>query len=271
MAIREHDLSFEGIPVHCYEGGSGFPIVLIHGSGPGTSSSSNWGKVLAPLSERYHVCAMDLVGYGLSGRKPKEPYFDLDLWARQVRFALARISPTGPVGLIGHSLGGSISLRAAFGHKRLSKLMLQGSMGHRTKVNTAMRVSWTAPKDEAAFRKFYRDIIKVKGEVSDAFIRERLRIVRKDGYDKYFNKMFAGDKQRYIDRASYSKAKLKTLKCEVLLVHGSDDTCIPFEEGAVPLAKAIPQADLVRIANAGHPCSLDMPEKFLAYATSFFG
>lgn len=113
MAIKEFDVKFEGTSIHCYEGGKGYPILMIHGSGPGTASASNWARVMEPLSKRYHILAMDMIGFGLSGRKPKEPYFDLDMWTRQGEFMLKRLSPRGPVGIIGHSLGGYLTLRIA--------------------------------------------------------------------------------------------------------------------------------------------------------------
>ena len=34
---------------------------MIHGSGPGTASASNWTHVMRPLSRRYHIVAMDLI------------------------------------------------------------------------------------------------------------------------------------------------------------------------------------------------------------------
>jgi 2-hydroxymuconate-semialdehyde hydrolase len=269
--IKEYDLPFKGTTIHCYEGGQGYPIVLVHGSGPGTASASNWGRVLTPLSDRYHVLAMDLVGYGLSGRKQEEPYFDMNYWAQQVQFVLNHFSPRGPIGLIGHSLGGAIAIRGALLEPRVDKLLLQGSLGAHIKLNTAIDVSWDVPKDEAAFRHFYKTVIRVKGELSDDFIRDRLAIVRKDGYDRYFAKMYAGDKQKYLDQAELPKERLAALGCEVLMIHGEADTCVPFEEGALPLAEAIPHADLIRLAHCGHPCSFDAPEKFLKFAKAFFG
>ena len=209
MAISEIDISFEGINAHCYVGGSGFPIVLVHGSGPGTASASNWGRVLEPLSGHYRVCAMDLIGYGLSGRKPKEPYFDIDLWVRQVRFVLNYHASDGPIGLVGHSLGGAISLRAALLEPRVSKLLLQGSLGAPIKLNQAIDVSWGIPKDLDAFRSFYRDIIQIRGEISDEFLKQRLATVRKDGYDKYFTSMYSGDKQKYLDLSVVPKDELE--------------------------------------------------------------
>jgi 2-hydroxymuconate-semialdehyde hydrolase len=112
MPLRELDLEFEGTTVHCYEGGQGYPLLMIHGSGPGTASASNWKHVMEPLAERYHnIVAMDLIGYGLSGRKKKEPYFDVRMWHRQGEFVLDYLAKTGPVGVIGHSLGGYLALR----------------------------------------------------------------------------------------------------------------------------------------------------------------
>ena len=83
MTLTETDTSFDGTGVHAWEGGSGFPILMIHGSGPGASTLGNWRLVLEPLAARYHVVAVDLIGFGLSGRKKLAPFFDFDLWYRQ--------------------------------------------------------------------------------------------------------------------------------------------------------------------------------------------
>jgi 2-hydroxymuconate-semialdehyde hydrolase len=214
---------------------------------------------------------MDLAGYGLSGRKAAEPYFDMDLWARQVQLGINHVAPSGPVGLIGHSLGGSVVLRAALNNARVNKVLLQGSLGVKFPINEAIEVSWSVPKDAAAFRDFYERVIRVKGNLSDRFIEDRLAICRKDGYDKYFNQMFAGNKQVYLDQTALPPARLADLKADVLLIYGDDDACVPFEGPGLALANAIKQADVVRFANSGHPCSLDVPEKFLKYATCFFG
>ena len=44
---------------HYLEGGSGFPILMLHGVGPGTSVVGNFGPVLEPLSQRFHIFAID--------------------------------------------------------------------------------------------------------------------------------------------------------------------------------------------------------------------
>ena len=98
MTIDERDLNFEAMNVHCWEGGSGFPVVMLHGSGPGASTMGNWRNVLEPMAERYRILACDMIGFGLSGRKPEEPYFDLDMWTRQGQYVLDQHAPDGEVG-----------------------------------------------------------------------------------------------------------------------------------------------------------------------------
>ena len=271
MPIREYDLPFEGTKIHCYEGGKSYPIVMIHGSGPGTASASNWVHVMRPLARRYHILAMDLIGFGLSGRKAKEPYFDLAMWSRQAQFVLDRIARKGPVGLIGHSLGGYLALRLAANNPRVDKVMVQGSVVAKYKVNKAIHLSWTFPETEADFRKLYEHITMSAAVMSDAFVKSRLGVLRRDDYGAYFSKMFKGDKQRYMDKAVLTQAELKRIKCQVTLIHGAQDRAVPFKQVAVPLADAIPQADLIRIANCGHGPSLDHPKKFLSAARSLFG
>jgi len=268
--MREFDLSFEGIDIHCYEGGSGYPIVMIHGSGPGTASATNWAHVMKPLSQHYRICAMDLVGYGLSGRKASTPYFDVDMWARQATFVLNHVAPEGgAVGMIGHSLGGAITLRTAIGNPRVNKIMLQGSLGGPVELNEAIDKSWQIPKSEQAYLDLYRNILKI--EITPEFARDRLALLRKDGYDAYFASMYSGERQRYLDQAQLSPAELSRIACQIFMVTGANDTCCDFTRDTLKLAESLPQADVMRMAGAGHPCSFDQPEKFIAHARAFFG
>jgi 2-hydroxymuconate-semialdehyde hydrolase len=52
MSLREPTLLFEGMQMRCSEGGRAFPILLLHGSGPGASTASTWHLVLPQLAKR---------------------------------------------------------------------------------------------------------------------------------------------------------------------------------------------------------------------------
>lgn len=271
MALKEKTVKFEGIPVRCYEGGKGYPILVMHGSGPGASSLGNFGLVLGPLSRRYRVLAYDMVGFGQSGRKPMEPYFDVPMWRRQAQFFLDRLSKKGPVGVIGHSLSGSVGLWLASQNRKIDRLLVTGTMGAPFKLNKYLRAGWTFPKTEADFRTAYSGVVADPSIITDEFVRDRLKVLHAGDYGDYFSKMFKGQKQRYIHKAALTPAQIKKIKCEVVFLHGDKDRGLPFEETALPLAKAIPTADLVRLAYCGHGPSLDQPKKFLHAARGLFG
>ncbi|MGE0765654.1 MAG: alpha/beta fold hydrolase [Hyphomicrobiaceae bacterium] len=56
-------LTIGKVRIHCRMGGSGPPLLLLHGY-PQTHAC--WHKVAAPLAERFTVVAPDLRGYGKS-------------------------------------------------------------------------------------------------------------------------------------------------------------------------------------------------------------
>ena len=58
-----------GVELHARCGGHGRPLLLLHGH---PQTSAMWHKVAPALAERFSVVAMDLRGYGDSGR-PESP------------------------------------------------------------------------------------------------------------------------------------------------------------------------------------------------------
>ena len=271
MPIREYDLEFEGTTVHCYEGGSGRPILMLHGTGPGAGTAAMWSRVLGRLARRYHVLAADLIGFGRSGVKAHEPYYDLDMWSRQARMALDRLAPRGPVGVIGHSLSGYLVLRLAANNKRIDKVLATGAMGARFKKNDAITFAWTMPDSEQGLRELYKIVSTSPPQATEQFVADRFKLINTPGYRDYFTRMFKGDAQRYMNQATLTKSELARITQQVVLLYGAQDRPVPFTQAAVPLANAIPQADLIRLANCGHAPSLDQPEKFLSVVRSLFG
>jgi len=85
-------------------------VVLVHGG----AAHAHWWSFLAPFfATHYHVVALDLSGHGDSGRRPS---YDAETWAAEV---LAVAEDAGmrdrPV-LVGHSMGGFVSIVAASLH-----------------------------------------------------------------------------------------------------------------------------------------------------------
>ena len=91
-----------------HDHGSGAPVMLIHGSGPGVSAWANWRGVIPALSERFRVIAPDMVGFGFTDR-PEGIAYERATWVRQ---AIDLMDALGleRVDLVGNSFGGAISL-----------------------------------------------------------------------------------------------------------------------------------------------------------------
>lgn len=69
----------DGIRTNFHDMGSGDPVVLVHGSGPGASAWANWRLTLPALSEQFRVLAPDVFGFGYTER-PGDARYDLDVW-----------------------------------------------------------------------------------------------------------------------------------------------------------------------------------------------
>jgi pimeloyl-ACP methyl ester carboxylesterase len=83
-----------GQKIHYFEaGGSGPPVILIHGLGGG---AGDWGQTILALASTYHVYAPDQIGFGQSD-KPIVNYRVATLTLSthsSIRFCAARVSST---------------------------------------------------------------------------------------------------------------------------------------------------------------------------------
>src|SRR5262249_17733542 len=117
-----------GILTSYLDAGSGPPVVLLHGSGPGVSAQANWQRNIGPLSKRFRVLAPDLVGFGATER-PDDIVYSLRTWVDHVWSFLDALG-IGRASIIGNSLGGRIALSmAAERPDRVAKMVLMGSPG----------------------------------------------------------------------------------------------------------------------------------------------
>jgi 2-hydroxymuconate-semialdehyde hydrolase len=267
--LQEGDFQFEGVSVHYWEGGSGFPILLLHGSGPGASTLGNWRLVLDGLAARYRVLAIDLIGFGLSGRKTVPPYFDLDFWLRQARAALRRLPDE--VGVLGHSVSGALALRLAAQEPRVRKVMTTGSMGASFPANEHTVRTWTFPETREDLRRAAESLVYDRSVITDAYLDGRMQVLHSGDYAGYFRAMFAGDKQAYIDQAVLDPDTLRRVQSDVLMVHGRNDLPFPFEQTTLAVARSLPRADVVALAKCGHSPALERPQELIGLAQMIFG
>ncbi len=111
------------------DGGEGPPVVLLHGRG---NAASMWFPLLPELAREHRVLAVDLPGFGCSSvpQGPLRTAEDgLRFFVEPVEEVLSTLAP-GPMTLVGHSLGGLVSLELALrGRVPVERLVLVDAMG----------------------------------------------------------------------------------------------------------------------------------------------
>jgi 2-hydroxymuconate-semialdehyde hydrolase len=270
MSLDEKQTSFEGIAVSYVQGGQGFPVLMIHGSGPGASTAGNWAKVLEPLSGFCSVYAMDLIGFGRSARKPQPPFFDFDLWFRQCR-AMVQLIPGAQVGIIGHSISGALALKLAACEPRVTKVLTTGCMGAPFTINEDTIRTWTFPRSQEELIRAARGLIHDHRLIDDAYLRTRERVLFGDpDYGAYFDSMFGGDKRDYVKATLLTPDELARVRCEITMMHGRDDRPFPAEQLTLTLSKSIPQADVILLGSCSHSIAMEHPAKLIDAARRLF-
>jgi len=266
-SLKSYDLAFEDTTIRVWEGGSGFPLVLMHGSGAGCGTFSNYSAVVDSLTDCFHVLATDMVGYGQSGRKAREPYFDMDTWIRQMQFLMQRFGGQ-QVGLIGHSLAGAIALKVAALDNLTAGIVATGTMGSHIRREGR---GWAFPKDRAAILQHIENTLFDKSLVPPGEVEERARVLYAPGYEDYFRRMFSEEAQVYFDLSALSADELRNIDCPVLLIHGKNDRFAAPEETSIPLARDIPQADALILGRCAHSVALEYPTTFVSEVRRMFG
>ena len=106
--FESRTLVLDGSPVHTADfGGSGKPVLLVHGLG---GSHMNYFLLGPLLSQRARVIALDLPGFGLS---PVGAGTTFEGYVQLVIEAAGRLFGGTPPVLVGSSMGGAIVATAA--------------------------------------------------------------------------------------------------------------------------------------------------------------
>ena len=109
------DIDADGLRIRASVGGSGPPVLLLHGH---PQTHATWHAVAPPLAERHSVVAMDLRGYGDS-EKPKGAERHANYAKRAMAadaVAVMRRLGHDRFAVVGHDRGGRVAHRLALDH-----------------------------------------------------------------------------------------------------------------------------------------------------------
>ena len=249
-----------GIKTNYLEAGSGPPVVLIHGSGPGVTAYANWRLVIPALAERFRVIAPDLVGFGFTDR-PSDVTFGLQTWADQT-LALMDSLDLQQASLVGNSFGGSIALRIATTHpERVNRLVLMGSMGISFPITEGLERVWGYEPSFENMRKVLDVFAYSRELVNDELAEVRYRASMQPGFQESFSAMFPAPRQRWVEAMATPEDDIRALPHPALMVHGREDQVIPMEN-SIRLFDLIPNAQLSMFGHCGHWSQIERSAQF---------
>ncbi|MBW8382337.1 MAG: alpha/beta fold hydrolase, partial [Youngiibacter sp.] len=121
--------------------GEGYPLILVHGSGPGVSAWANWRLIIPKLSQTRRVLAPDMVGFGYTDR-PEGVEYNMETWTKQ---AIDFMDALGieKADFVGNSFGGALAIALAVEYpERVRKVVLMGAMGVNFPITEGLDSVW---------------------------------------------------------------------------------------------------------------------------------
>lgn len=251
-----------GQKVQYVEAGAGPTVILLHGLG---GSWQSWHFNIGALAEKYHVVALDQIGFGKSD-KPFvnyriRTYVDfLDQFCKQLKIERAT--------LVGNSMGGWIAamFTASF-PDRVDKLVLEDAAGYAPPKDFDTSVFYGLnPTTRAGMKILIAKVFYSKAFQTDAFIDQSIaaRLAAGDGYT--INSIT----ESIIRGEDYLDDIVKKIKRPTLLIWGRQDGLVPLAEGE-RFNKDIAGSKMIVIEECGHVPNLEKPGEFNAAVLKFLG
>lgn len=261
--------------IHLSEIGSGYPVLMLHGGGPGASGLSNYTRNIEALAEHFRVLVPDMPGFGQStkGLSRKDPFGDL----AEGLLGLLDALNIRRVHIVGNSLGGAAGLRMALDHPaRVSSLVLMGPGGiNTTRALPTDGLKWLlsyydgdGPSYEK-MRTFICDFLIFDGKsVPQELVRERYEAT----LDPELKKI--GQLRRPAGIPNPRKwdftrdPRIESCLTPTLILWGTEDL-VNRPSGGRALQKRMPNCDLYLFSKTGHWVQWERADEFNAVTTSF--
>ncbi|WP_298425626.1 alpha/beta fold hydrolase [Rhodoblastus sp.] len=257
-----------GIRTNYHDRGDGFPVLFIHGSGPGVSAWANWRLALPELAKKYRVIAPDMAGFGFTDR-PAGIVYDMATWVRQTVGLLDALG-LEKAHVVGNSFGGAIALALAIQHReRVGRLALMGSVGVPFPISEGLDAVWGYEPSLDNMKKLL-DIFAYSRElVNDELAELRYRASIGPGFQESFSAMFPAPRQRWVDAMASREADIRALPHETLIIHGRDDKVIPLTN-SLTLLQWIERSQLHVFSRCGHWVQIEHAARFAQLLDNFF-
>lgn len=248
--------SINGVNLYYELAGEGeTTLVLIHGN---IASARWWDHVYAPLAEQYRVLRVDLRGCGQS--EAPGVGNTVEQYSADVRALLHELG-LGNVVVVGHSMGGAITMDMAVREPELMRGMVL--------LNSAPAEGIVTPEERKPLIQMMindRNLMKMAlaavvptaatGDFFEALLEDAM-VAAPTMISNYTS----------LGEADY-REQLKDLQIPTLILYGTQDSLITLDM-MERTRDAIPNAALITYEGIGHSPNVEAPERFLGDIFTF--
>jgi 2-hydroxy-6-oxo-octa-2,4-dienoate hydrolase len=268
QSVSTRDIDVAGLRTRYFEAGDGTPLLLLHGSGPGVSSASNWGGVIEQLAARHRVIAFDFAGFGQSEKAPDGQY-DIKLWQGQLLGFLDALE-LDRVAMVGNSFGGAMALAAAMRRpERVSRLVLMGTPVGDYELTPGLRGGREFDGTRDGLRTVLKRFPFDPALVTDELVDTRWEIATAPhARDALLALLPEASQDGPTLVHGILEEHLGRVGAPTLVLHGRDDHVVPLELG-LRLMRGIPDCDLHAFGRCGHWVQAERREEFVRLTLEF--
>jgi 3-oxoadipate enol-lactonase len=259
----------DGIELEAEVAGAGPGLLLVHGFG---GAKEDFADHAPGLAEEHRVVVFDHRGHGASDAPADAAAYSFD---RLVADTIGVADATGleRFRLLGHSMGGMVARRVALQHgDRVEALILMDTAPGPIPSFDAELMEVAAEIARTQGKAALKELLDAAAPLNNAAY-ERV-LLERPGYQQFQDRKWDALSEVMwaalvvaIARQADDLPELARITCPVLVVVGELDE--PFLAPSRAMAEAIPDAELVVIADAGHSPQFENPEAWVAVIREF--
>lgn len=258
------------LKIHYHEFGSGYPLICIHGAGPGATAWSNFKGNVGELAKHFHTLLVDMPQYGRSDK----PFIEggrLAFIARTVSdFMDAK--KIEKAHFLGNSMGGQVALKLAIDYPdKADRIAVIGS----SPIKAGSIFQPMPLEGIRAIRNYYRgegptpakmrvvleSLVYNTSLITEDLVQERFEASTDPEAVEVFKKGAADSEDLYFE--------LVNVKAKTLLFWGQDDRAGALDV-ALLMLRRIQNARLYLFPRCGHWAQVEHRDEFNRVAIQFF-
>ena len=256
-------------------GDEGTAVILVHGIGDAVET---WESNISVLGEHHRVYALDIVGFGRSGKPPIQPSLP---FGAQFVSDFMETQHIERASVIGNSMGGAISLQFALQFPdKLEKLVVEDGAALGKGIATFFRLFSIPLIGELMSRPsrwgtawLLKQLVYDPAVITDEMVELYYQLASLPRAQKSFLSTlrvgvnFFGQRPQFVSSIADNLGKIT---CPTLIIWGQQDRIIPVEHAQVA-KNGIPNAELHILDPCGHGPHFERPDEYNKLLMEFLG